>query len=117
MAGRRRTRPRCGARTRRGTPCQCAALPNGRCKFHGGLSTGPRTEEGRRQSARNLDRAREALARPELAELRSEASRKGWVTRRINKRREQLRRMAAANVPMARELLDHLDAVIPPAAR
>jgi hypothetical protein len=42
-------RPRCGARTRKATPCQAPALPNGRCRMHGGLSTGPRTPEGRRR--------------------------------------------------------------------
>lgn len=36
----------CGARTRKGTPCRCRALGNGRCKLHGGLSTGPKTAEG-----------------------------------------------------------------------
>ncbi len=29
-----------------GKPCQGAAMPNGRCKLHGGKSTGPRTPEG-----------------------------------------------------------------------
>jgi len=38
----RKDRPRCGAKTRKGTPCQAQALANGRCKHHGGLSTGPR---------------------------------------------------------------------------
>jgi hypothetical protein len=38
----RKDRPRCGAKTRKGTPCQAQALANGRCKYHGGLSTGPR---------------------------------------------------------------------------
>ena len=38
--------PRCGARTRRGTPCQAPAMTNGRCRMHGGKSTGPRTPEG-----------------------------------------------------------------------
>ena len=39
--------PRCGARSKRtGKPCQAAAMPNGRCKLHGGKSTGPRTPEG-----------------------------------------------------------------------
>ena len=37
---------RCGALTRRGTACAAKALPNGRCRTHGGLSTGPRTPEG-----------------------------------------------------------------------
>lgn len=54
----RRARPRCGARTRQGTPCEALAVwdfendrpRNGRCRMHGGLSTGPRTEEGKRRS-------------------------------------------------------------------
>jgi hypothetical protein len=37
---------RCGAKTRRGTWCQCPAMKNGRCRLHGGLSTGPKTAEG-----------------------------------------------------------------------
>jgi len=40
------TAPRCGAKTRRGTPCQCPAMTNGRCRLHGGLSTGPKTAAG-----------------------------------------------------------------------
>ena len=28
--------PRCGARTRNGTPCRSPAMPNGRCRMHGG---------------------------------------------------------------------------------
>jgi hypothetical protein len=31
---------RCGARTRRGTACQSPAMPNGRCRIHGGKSPG-----------------------------------------------------------------------------
>ena len=38
----------CGARTRRGAACQAKGDGRGgRCKFHGGKSTGPRTEAGR----------------------------------------------------------------------
>ena len=38
----------CGAYARStGNPCRAKALPNGRCKNHGGLSTGPKTTEGR----------------------------------------------------------------------
>jgi hypothetical protein len=45
---------RCGARTRRGTPCKRHDLyGSGRCPLHGGLSTGPRTSEGKARSARN----------------------------------------------------------------
>ena len=32
--------PRCGAKTRRGTPCKSPAMANGRCQFHGGKATG-----------------------------------------------------------------------------
>ena len=38
--------PRCGARTRASLPCKGQAMPNGRCRMHGGASTGPRTPEG-----------------------------------------------------------------------
>jgi hypothetical protein len=45
--------PRCGARSKRtGKPCLGAAMPNGRCKFHGGKSMGPRTPEGLERSRR-----------------------------------------------------------------
>lgn len=37
---------RCGARTRRGTPCRAPAMKNRRCRLHGGKSTGPRTAAG-----------------------------------------------------------------------
>jgi len=37
---------RCGARTRKGMPCQAPAMRNRRCRMHGGASTGPRTPEG-----------------------------------------------------------------------
>ena len=48
----RRPRPLCGAATRRGTPCCRRAVPGkSRCRNHGGLSTGPKTEEGRRRIA------------------------------------------------------------------
>jgi len=39
--------PRCGARTRAGHACGQPAMPNGRCRLHGGLSTGARTAAGR----------------------------------------------------------------------
>ncbi|MCL6567277.1 MAG: hypothetical protein K6U09_12770 [Acidobacteriia bacterium] len=32
---------KCGAKTRKGTPCQNNAMANGRCRMHGGKSTGP----------------------------------------------------------------------------
>lgn len=44
--------PRCGARRRDGGSCQQPAMPNGRCRMHGGLSTGPRTEAGKAKARR-----------------------------------------------------------------
>ena len=39
----------CGAYARStGKPCQAGAMRNGRCRNHGGLSTGPKSPEGRR---------------------------------------------------------------------
>jgi hypothetical protein len=39
---------RCGAKTRRGTVCwQPGIAPSYKCRFHGGLSTGPKTPEGK----------------------------------------------------------------------
>lgn len=52
---------RCGARTRKGTPCQAPVvwwrgIP--KCKLHGGMSTGARTPEGRARALRNLKQNR-----------------------------------------------------------
>lgn len=41
---------RCGATSKRhGGACVQPAMSNGRCRFHGGKSTGPKTEEGRQK--------------------------------------------------------------------
>ena len=46
-------RPRCGAKCRRGGgACRGMAMANGRCRLHGGKSTGPRTPEGLERSRR-----------------------------------------------------------------
>ena len=44
--------PRCCAKTRKGTPCKAPAMANGRCRLHGGKSTGPKTPEGLERSKR-----------------------------------------------------------------
>lgn len=52
---------KCGATTRRGTPCQAPAVwwrSNGRCKLHGGLSTSAKTPEGKARSLANLKQYR-----------------------------------------------------------
>jgi hypothetical protein len=46
----RDARRTCQAKTRAGTPCKALALKNGRCRNHGGLSTGPKTAAGWRRT-------------------------------------------------------------------
>lgn len=63
----KRERPRCGAKCRGGSLCQAPPVwdkrrdrpINGRCRMHGGLSTGPKTEEGRQRIAES-NRSRSA---------------------------------------------------------
>jgi len=59
----RKEKPRCGARTRGergGRPCQAAGIgAGGRCKNHGGMSTGPLTEAGKARARANLKQFRE----------------------------------------------------------
>ena len=43
--------PICGAKTRKGTPCTQKAMQNGRCRMHGGKSTGPKS--GKEKIAKN----------------------------------------------------------------
>lgn len=43
---------RCGAKTRQGMPCRAQSEPGRRrCRLHGGLSTGPKTRQGRARVA------------------------------------------------------------------
>ncbi len=67
--------PRCGARTRAGCPCRQPAMANGRCRLHGGKSSGARTAAGlaRVRANRLVHGARTA----EIVELRSAAARHG----------------------------------------
>ena len=56
---------RCGAKTRPqrgGRPCRRKALRNGRCRNHGGMSTGPRTPKGRARALANLRQNRSRIA-------------------------------------------------------
>lgn len=40
--------PRCQAKTRQQGACRQPAMPNGRCRMHGGLSSGAKTIEGKK---------------------------------------------------------------------
>ncbi len=57
LAQPKREHGKCGSQTRRKTPCQRKALANGRCANHGGLSSGPKTPDGRRRIS-EVQRAR-----------------------------------------------------------
>ena len=43
--------PRCGAKCRTGKPCKNSAMKNGRCRMHGGKSTGAPIKHGQRTKA------------------------------------------------------------------
>ena len=76
---------RCLAKTRRGTPCQKAALKGKtRCWLHGGLSTGPRTAEGKaRAAAAHTKHGRRSRAHVEKAkEINAELRRITLALRR-----------------------------------
>ena len=73
--------PRCGA-TRKydGHPCHSPAMANGRCRLHGGKSTGPRTPEGAERKRQAVLRhgfytaeakAERRIARSALVDLRA----------------------------------------------
>ena len=64
--------PRCGAHARRtGKPCQAPAMANGRCRMHGGKSTGRPVIHGRYTKAAIAERRRDrALIKALLALVR-----------------------------------------------
>jgi hypothetical protein len=74
--------PRCGAKTRSGTPCKAPAMANGRCRMHGGKSTGPRTPEG-------LERSRKANWKHGLYSAESITERK-FIRQLLRNSRETL---------------------------
>jgi hypothetical protein len=53
--------PRCGARTRQESPCRSPAMPNGRCRMHGGKSTG--APKGNQNAWKHGRYSAEAIAR------------------------------------------------------
>jgi hypothetical protein len=63
--------PRCGAKTRLGCPCKGPAMANGRCRMHGGASTGPKTAEGKARIAAAQVRRGDPVARAAAARAAS----------------------------------------------
>jgi hypothetical protein len=70
----KRELPRCGARCRDGHPCQAPAAwdeyrcapRNGRCRLHGGFSTGPRTAAGKRRAGEAARRRAQMRRDPQV---------------------------------------------------
>lgn len=81
----------CGARTRAGGSCKCKRLPGKRrCRFHGGASTGPRTQAGKAKTAKNLEKANSVrLAMP--SEWHRANAQKAAATRAQNRRPKESR--------------------------
>jgi len=48
---------RCGAKTRKGELCRSPAMPNGRCRMHGGKSTGAPKGNGRYSEVAKAERS------------------------------------------------------------
>jgi hypothetical protein len=78
--------PRCGVKNRRGLPCQAPAMRNGRCRLHGGKSTGPLTQEG-------IERIRQARTKHGRYAAEAMAHRK-MVNMMLREAREHLQDMA-----------------------
>ena len=77
---------RCGAKTRKGNPCPQPAMRNGRCRLHGGKSTGPRTPEG-------LESMRQARTKHGLYTAEATAHRK-MVNMMLRAARKHLKHLA-----------------------
>ncbi len=87
----------CGAHARTtGAPCKAKALPSGRCKLHGGMSTGPKTLEGR-QAIAAVTKARMAAGQLQKAM----DGRRRWLEAGG---REHLSRLGKARAAPARRL-------------
>ena len=122
---RRRIRPwqrkRCDARIKnpvkrkngiaiiRGPRCRAWAMPNGRCRVHGGASTGPKSPEGKaRVVAAMVEGRRKWVERRRAEGRRLTAGRKGgdaWVTEAMRERaRAEARRLGAGRFTLDRSL-------------
>jgi len=89
--GQSTTRVVCGARRRRdGQLCEALGVPGKkRCKWHGGLSTGPKTPEGRARVTANLPGRPENRAEQEVLASPKEAERPTSLRTGRNRRVER----------------------------
>jgi hypothetical protein len=117
-----RQRQRCGARVKnplrgrahgvailRDPFCKAWAMPNGRCRVHGGASTGPNSPEGKaRVVAAMVEGRRKWVERRRAEGRRFTTGRKGgeaWVTEAMRERaRAELRKLGAGRFTLDRSL-------------
>jgi hypothetical protein len=84
----KRERPRCGAKCRDGSLCNAPPVwnrhldraVNGRCRMHGVLSTGPKTEEGRQRIAESNRARRRNTNFEEKRGKRKEVTQQGYAS-------------------------------------
>lgn len=88
---------KCGAKTRKGSPCADIAMANGRCKRHGGKSTGAKNPPKGEASAVYTHGIYTKFYRPEEKQLIDEgALRLGQVDDELNFMRIRLKRTIEA---------------------
>ena len=81
----------CGSKTRAGSTCKLTSnFLNGRCKLHGGLSTGPKTKKGKARPARN------GLAPKMLRKM--DSTKRPVVSKQVSKQSEVCEAMVVAEV-------------------
>jgi hypothetical protein len=95
--------PRCGATTRAGCACRQRAMPNGRCRLHGGKSTGARTAAGlaRCRTATLVHGHRTA----EIIELKSAAARSSRALGALTRTARAVAQSERPTAPPARRSL------------
>lgn len=86
---------KCEAQTRRATSCQCKAMSNGRCRLHGGMSTGPTTPEGKAAAAANLPNAKPTKPASFPTRIRARVKDFGRGTTELNDQYAQARARAS----------------------
>ena len=80
MVGRPLHKKECGAYARTTQlPCKAKALANGKCKLHGGLSTGPKTPEGKLKALMNLKYVKDKLKRQDPSNTGEVATRHSTI--------------------------------------
>jgi hypothetical protein len=99
-----------GVRVSRGFFCKAWAMPNGRCRVHGGASTGPKSHEGKaRVVAAMVEGRRKWVERRRAEGQRFTAGRRGgdaWVTEAMRDRaRAEAHRLGGGRFTLDRPLV------------